>query len=270
MFANDNIVFIYGGWNSEMQYSNVILYNIETNEFTDPDIYNEIPRWNHTGILVHAIPSKKYFIFGGEQGDFPEGGPRHFGVCTNSACYLDIETRHWSKIETEILEDGAKPFYPPACEYAGVSYHHRTQQLLIYGGWNNQWLGGLYSLSVAKIVGPDYAVVKIEPNLGQLSGNVPITIWGQGFDQSSVVKVFFTVGNTPVDVPSKNSVEVTGNSIKDDEIQCMTPNFDMFGPKEATVQVQINGKDLTTTYAFFNFFMNTRAIKSLAYGPGLL
>lgn len=110
MFANDNIVFIYGGWNSEMQYSNVILYNIETNEFSDPDIYNEIPRWNHTGILVHAIPSKKYFIFGGEQGDFPEGGPRHFGVCTNSACYLDIETRHWSKIETEVLEDGAKPF----------------------------------------------------------------------------------------------------------------------------------------------------------------
>jgi dynein heavy chain len=270
MFADGNTVFIYGGWNSEMQYSNVIMYNIETNEWSDPDIYNEIPRWNHSGILVNAIPSKKYFIFGGEQGDFPEGGPRHFGVATNSSCYLDLETKNWSKVETEAEEEGGKPFIPPAAEYAGVSYHHKTQQLLVYGGWNNQWLGGLYSLSVAKIVGPDYAVVSIEPNLGQLSGNQPITIKGQGFDQSSVVKVYFTVGSTPVDVPSKNSVEVSGNSISDDEIQCLTPNFDQFGPKEATVQVSINNKDLTTTYSFFSFFMNTRALKSLAYGPGLL
>lgn len=201
MFAEGDNIFVYGGWNSEMQYSNVIVYNVTTNEWADPDIYNEIPRWNHSGILVHAIPSKKYFIFGGEIGDFPEGGPRHFGVCSNATCYLDLDSKNWAKVEAELGEEGEAAFYPPAAEYSSVSYHHKTQQLLIYGGWNNKWLGGLYSLNVAKIVGPDYAVVRVEPNLGQLSGNQPIIITGQGYDQSSVVTVYFTVGSQLVDVP---------------------------------------------------------------------
>lgn len=48
--------------------------------------------------MVEAIPSWKYFIFGGETGDFQEGGPRHFGTCANTACFLDIETMHWQTI----------------------------------------------------------------------------------------------------------------------------------------------------------------------------
>jgi dynein heavy chain len=44
----------------------------------------------------------------------------------------------------------------------------------------------------------------------------------------------------------------------------------MFGPKEAIVQLRIGGADLTTTWVNFTYFMNTRAYKSLAYGPGLL
>ena len=65
-------------------------------------------------------------------------------------------------------------------------------------------------------------------------------------------------------------MSVQGNSISDTEIECLTPNFEQFGPKDATIQVSINNKDLTTTCAYFSFFMNTRAFKSLAYGPGLL
>jgi hypothetical protein len=36
------------------------------------------------------------------------------------------------------------------------------------------------------------------------------------------------------------------------------------------IQLQISGGDLTTTWIPFNYFLNTRALKSLAYGPGLL
>ena len=32
----------------------------------------------------------------------------------------------------------------------------------------------------------------------------------------------------------------------------------------------MSGGDLTTTWSTFSYFMNTRAYKSLAYGPGLL
>jgi dynein heavy chain len=36
------------------------------------------------------------------------------------------------------------------------------------------------------------------------------------------------------------------------------------------MQLQIGSGDLTTTWIPFNFYLNTRANKSLAYGPGLL
>ena len=36
------------------------------------------------------------------------------------------------------------------------------------------------------------------------------------------------------------------------------------------MQITIAGGDLTTTWIPFHYFLNTRALKSLAYGPGLL
>ena len=36
------------------------------------------------------------------------------------------------------------------------------------------------------------------------------------------------------------------------------------------MRLSIQGGDYTTTMATFSYFMNTRAFKSLAYGPGLL
>ena len=80
MFGIGRKIFVYGGWNSENQFTNTISFDLDTKEWYDPDIYNETSRWNHCAIMVEAIPSWKYFIFGGETGDFPEGGPRHFGV----------------------------------------------------------------------------------------------------------------------------------------------------------------------------------------------
>jgi len=44
----------------------------------------------------------------------------------------------------------------------------------------------------------------------------------------------------------------------------------MFGPKECVIQLAMAADDLTTTWIPFNFYLNTRALKSLAYGPGLL
>jgi dynein heavy chain len=39
---------------------------------------------------------------------------------------------------------------------------------------------------------------------------------------------------------------------------------------ECVVQIQIQGGDLSTTWIPFTFFLNTKAQRSLAYGPGLL
>lgn len=66
------------------------------------------------------------------------------------------------------------------------------------------------------------------------------------------------------------AVDVTGTFVSETEISAITPSFEAFGPKDAVVQLSISGGDLTTTWVPFSFFMNTRAIKSLAFGPGLL
>jgi dynein heavy chain len=65
-------------------------------------------------------------------------------------------------------------------------------------------------------------------------------------------------------------LQVSGNFISPTEITCNTPNFEQFGPKEAVVQLQIGQEEISTTWSNFNYFLNTRAVKSLAYGPGCM
>jgi hypothetical protein len=62
-----------------------------------------------------------------------------------------------------------------------MAYDQKDRRLIIFGGWNNGWKDDLYTLSVAKIVGPSYAIVASDPPMGQLSGNVPLKITGKGF-----------------------------------------------------------------------------------------
>ena len=80
----------------------------------------------------------------------------------------------------------------------------------------------------------------------------------------------FTVGNRPVDTITRQTIEVSGVYVSPTELTCVTPNFEAYGPKECVIQLQISGGDLTTTWIPFNYFLNTRALNSLAYGPGLL
>lgn len=236
---------------------------MNTNEWSDPDIYNDVSRWNHCAIMVEAIPTWKYFIFGGESTNFNEGQARTFGTYVNSSCYLDIGTMVWSEIKPESSEA------PTPREYASMSYDYTNSRMLIFGGWNNGWLNDMYALAVNKIVGPSYAITEIDPPLGQLTGGVPVTIKGCGFKDQNI-HVYFTVGKTAVDAPSKNTLDVTGTYVSETEITAITPNFENFGPKECTVQLSILGNELTTTFVHYTYFLNTRSHKSLAFGPGIL
>jgi hypothetical protein len=57
-------------------------------------------------------------------------------------------------------------------------------------------------LNVAKIVGPSYAIISSDPTCGQLTGNNVLTITGKGIRDVNP-RVFFTLGNQPVDQPSR-------------------------------------------------------------------
>jgi dynein heavy chain, axonemal len=263
LFAVDDKLYSYGGWNSECQYNNVIIFDMNTCEWSDPDIYNDVSRWNHSAIMVEAIPSWKYFIFGGESTNFNEGQVRTFGQYVNTACYLDIASMRWSPVMPE-SENAPSPR-----EYAAISYDYNSSRMIIFGGWSNGWLSDMWTLNVSKIVGPSYAVTHVDPPLGQLSGGVPITLRGVGFKDQNI-KIHFTCGKTPTDVAGKNTLEVPANFISETEVTALSPNFEAFGPKEAVIQISVSGGDLTTTWVPFTYFMNTRAFKSLCFGPGVL
>jgi dynein heavy chain len=263
IFIYEDKLYSYGGWNAEFNYNNVIVFDLHTKEWNDPDIYNEISRWNHSAIMVEAIPSWKYFIMGGESGTFHEGQPRAFGACVDTACFLDIKELRWSTIQPEGKEK------PASREYSSMAYDSDDARLIVFGGWNSGWLNDLYTLNVSKIVGPPYAIESIDPPLSQLTGNVPLKITGVGFRDNSPM-VYFTVGKTPTDVPSRNSVHVPGVYVSETEMTALSPNFIAHGPREAVVQLSMSSKDLTTTFCDFSFFLNTRAHKSLCFGTGLL
>lgn len=263
LFAFEDKLYSYGGWNSDSQFNNIIVFDMNTCEWTDPDIYNGVSRWNHSAIMVEAIPTWKYFIFGGESTDFAEGSDRTFGAYVNSSYFLDIGTMNWTEIKPE------NGLMPVAREYAACSYDYSNSRLLIFGGWNNGWLNDLHALAVNKVVGPSYAITEIDPPLGQLTGGVPVNIKGQGFKDQSI-KVYFTVGKLATADPTKFTLDVAGTYVSETEMTAITPNFEQFGPKECTVQLSILGNELTTTYVHYNYFLNTRAYKSLCYGPGIL
>jgi len=61
---------------------------------------------------------------------------------------------------------------PTPREYCAMTYtglmqaESKDRRLIVFGGWNNGWFNDLYSLNVAKIVGPSYAIISSDPVCG--------------------------------------------------------------------------------------------------------
>jgi dynein heavy chain len=249
-----------------MQFNNVMQYDLEKKEWYDPDCMHEVHRWNQSSFLVPAIPTWKFFIFGGEQAEYQEGTARAFGTYVNTSAILDLGTMRWT---TFASDPDTYANIPPAREYASMAYDERDRRLIIFGGWNNGWYDDLYTLNVAKIVGPPYAIVQSDPAMGQLSGGVELKITGRGFKDSGCT-VLFTQGDKPVDAAGKMTLQVPGQFIDENTMTCVTPNFEQFGPKGCIMQLLIGNGDLTTTWIPFQYFLDTKSAKSLVYGPGVL
>ena len=260
-------LLIFGGNSNNTQFNNCHMYDTSSNEWRDIELTYGIPRWNMSAIFVEAIPSNKFFVFGGSVGEFDEGSSRNLGKITNDIFVLDINSMNFEVDSVKITEELAaiseeEKILPKPREHATLIFDKNDSRIIVFGGWNGNWLGDLHSLSVAKIVGPPYAVTECEPNLGPLTGKTKITIRGVGFSETSQILVKF--------ICAKTSIPANGTFISETEIQCETPSFESIGPKEAEIRVSIRGGALTITATKFTYFMNTRAHKSLAFGPGLL
>lgn len=260
-------LLIFGGSSNETQFNNCHMFESETNEWRDIELTYDMCRWNMSSIFVEAIPSNKFFIFGGSVGEFDEGAQRNLGKLTSDIIVLDINSMTFETDSVKIREElnsipEEEKDIPKAREHAALIFDKVDSRIIVFGGWNGNWLGDLYSLSVAKIVGPPYAVNECEPSLGPLTGKTKIIIKGVGFFDTSQINVKF--------ICAKNSKIANATFISETEISCETPTFEDIGPKEAEIRVSFRGGAYTITTSKFTYFMNTRASKSLAYGPGLL
>lgn len=240
-----------------------MIYEIDKNEWKDPELSHEIPRWNHSAIMAPSIPSWKYFIFGGSTGSFEEGGNRTTSKFTNDVFYLDVDSFEWRQVSLEPEEESKKVTVPKPRENASIFYDTNESRVLIFGGWANNWMDDMWSLNVSTITGPPYAIFSIKPKLGPLTGKTKVQIFGEGFKQSQNISIKFQASG-------KAQQEVQGVFINEQELACDTPSFEQFGPKKVTVTVSINKADYTITSTEYAYFLNTKAEKTIAYGPGLL
>ena len=67
------------------------------------------------------------------------------------------------------MEDD-KPLKPKARESTTLIYDEIGSRIVMFGGWSNAWMDDMLSLNVSSIVGPSYAIYKIIPALGPLTG----------------------------------------------------------------------------------------------------
>lgn len=144
------------------------------------------------------------------------------------------ETSRWSRIEGKGKAISARCDCP-------VVYDARSAKLVMFGGWANEFLGDLYTLDVAPIVGPPYELTKVEPEGGPVVTPTQISVFGVDFFESSTVKVMFTDG------VNKHLV-APGKFISSTEIQCTTPSFESFGPCDIFVRVCLSGEQFTVPY----------------------
>jgi len=91
-------MIIYGGWNASVQFTDMHIFDIETLEWCDLEIANNLPRWNHVSRMVEAIPSWKYFVFGGSTNDYSDSDKnRKMGKFQSDLCVFDADTKKWSE-----------------------------------------------------------------------------------------------------------------------------------------------------------------------------
>ena len=82
------------------------------------------------------------------------------------------------------------------------------------------------------------------------------------FVESPIVQVKFTDG--------KREGTVVGKYVDSTMITCNTPSFERFGPMDVVVRVAIKGDPFTVNKATFSYYVNTKAARCMAFGPGVL
>ncbi|OLQ11155.1 Dynein alpha chain, flagellar outer arm [Symbiodinium microadriaticum] len=132
----------------------------------------------------------------------------------NDLFMLDIENKdmgepmRWSDPTLDMKGEDA---HPPPREHSAICYDPEESRLVIFGGWANKWLDDVWQINVSSIVGPPYAITKVEPPLGPVTGNMKVTVHLVIIEFSSGKLTATTQGNVINDEASQWNLQ--SNSI---------------------------------------------------------
>ena len=213
------------------------------------------PRWNFAACSVMAIPAWKVFVYGGLEGTL-DGGNNRQGVLCGDVTVLDAGLNRWVCPSIDGLVQ------PKARADAVLIYDSKSSRLILFGGWANEWLGDVFTLDVAHVVGPPYAVMDLYPQIGPLTGSTTLQVTGIDFINTKDVVVRFS---------SKfGTIDVHGEFLSSTKLVCTAPDFSAYPAGAVDVRVALNGDSFTTTSQVYTYFAVTSAQDSLIFGPGLL
>lgn len=249
----ESTLYVYGGRSNAAQFGDMFALDVGTLTWTQL-AEQTVPRWNHSMVCVKAIPNTKLFVFGGCTGDLNET-QRLKGEYVNEVRVMDTGMLTWAAPEVV-----GKPPTPRA--EAAVDYNPKSSRMLLHGGWANRWRADGAVLDVGSVVGPPYAVTAVEPANGPITGGQRLLVRGIEFYASASVLVRFS--------GRRGSEEVEGKFLSASEVECSTPDFELYGAGEVDVRVSIGGDTYTTTFCRYTFFSVTHADSTLVYGPGVL
>jgi len=111
-------------------------FHLVNHNWINPDLSHEIPRWYHSSICVPAIPSWKFFVFGGSTGQFAEGENRTLSRLNDEIFYLDVPDLKGLKWNSIPIKGNS----PKGRENGAIFWDANDFRLILFGGWANTWL----------------------------------------------------------------------------------------------------------------------------------
>ena len=215
-----------------------------------------LPICNHLAVGIQSVPNYKLFIFGGQAGSAARTDWKYI----NSLNCMDLGRLEWMASDSS----GAsfcQGTFPSAREDCAYVYDRKNNRVLVHGGWADKWFSELYYLDVSSIVGPPYACYSLIPCEGPMTGQTPIKLIGEDFSPAASIKIQFSDG--------KNTEVVDGKYVSATELSCNSPDWTKYSAGEVSIRVNLRGEGWTVNIVKWNFFVNTKASKCVAYGPGL-
>ena len=248
---------VMGGRDSTQYFSDTCMLDTETLTWsqirTHPNPAAPTRICSHLAAGIQSVPSSFLFVYGGQTN---KDKSRTDWSYRDKVDVLDCRSMAWLAAPNLVLGDA-----PPPREDGAWAFDQKTAKLIMFGGWSNDWLDDCHMLDVSGIVGPPYAVQRLEPDEGPMTGRTKLIIHGLDFVKGKIV-VKFTDGRNEETSEKADFVSPT-------EIHCTSPDWSKYSPGEVDVRVSIGGEGFTVNRIKWTYYTNTKPQRCVAYGPGL-